>query len=69
MTVKVAKGLKGIFGNHLTANGCQNVKLCNIVEIWSLKKFKNLKYGSFFHKIFVKSQFKTGMMKTLKMMR
>ena len=30
---------KDIFGNHLTANGCQNAKLCDIVEIW--KKLKN----------------------------
>ena len=22
------------FGNHLTANGCQNVKFCVIIEIW-----------------------------------
>ena len=24
---------KGIFGNHLTAKDCQNVKFCDIVEI------------------------------------
>ena len=29
---------KDIFGNHLTANGCQNAKFCDIVEIW--KKLK-----------------------------
>ena len=33
----------GIFCNHLTANGCQNAKFCDIVEIW-----KKLKNGSFF---------------------
>ena len=34
---------KGIFGNHLTVNGCQNVNFCNIVKTW-----KKLKNGSFF---------------------
>ena len=54
---------KGIFGNHLAANGWQNAKFCDIVEIW-----KKLKDGSFFHKIFVRSYFKIGTMKIPKMM-
>ena len=55
---------KGIFGNHLTDNGCQNSKFCDIVEIW-----KKLKNSNFFHKIFVKSHFKIGTMKMPKMTR
>ena len=34
---------KGIFGNHLAAIGCQNAKICEIVQIW-----KKLKHASFF---------------------
>ena len=25
---------KGIFGNHVTANGCQNMIFCEILETW-----------------------------------
>ena len=41
------------FGNCLTANGCQNVKFCDMLIMW-----KKLKNGKFFYKIFVKSSFK-----------
>ena len=55
---------KGIFGNHLTANGCQNPKFCDIVEIR-----KKLKISSFFQIILVKSHFKIGSIKIPKMTR
>ena len=29
---------KGIFSNHLTVNGCQNVEFCDFVEIWKKTK-------------------------------
>ena len=53
---------KGIFGNHLTPNVCQNAKFCDRVEIW-----KKLKNGGFLRKIFVRSPFKAGTMKIPKM--
>ena len=31
--------LKGIFGNHLSVNVCQNVKFCDIVKIWRMLIF------------------------------
>ena len=34
---------EGIFGNHLTAYGNQNVKFCNILEIW--KKLKMVPFS------------------------
>lgn len=34
---------EGIFGNHLTAHGNQNVKFCNILEIW--KKLKMVPFS------------------------
>ena len=55
---ETAHSSKGIFGNDLTANGCHNIKICDIVKIW-----KKLKNASFFHKFFVKSYFKIGTMK------
>ena len=55
---------KTTFGNHLTANGYQNVIFCDRAESW-----KKLGNGSFFHHIFVKSHFKTGTMKIPKMRR
>ena len=48
---------KGILGNRLTANDCQNAKFCDIVETWKI-----LKNGTFLKKI-VKSHFKIGTMK------
>ena len=56
---------KDIFGNHLTANGCQNAKFCDIVEIW--KKLKNDTF--FIFNSFVKSHFTIGSMKIPKMTR
>ena len=53
---------KGIFRNHLPANSYQNVKLCDIAEIW-----KKLKMVVFYKKNFVKSHFKTGITKIAKM--
>ena len=38
---------KGIFGNHLTANGCQNINFCNTVKIW--KKLKNGSFNPLMH--------------------
>ena len=43
---------KGIFGNHLPANGCEKAKFCDIAEIW-----KDIKNGSFFKNIFYQKSF------------
>ena len=56
----------GIFGNHLSGNGCQKVKFCGIKEVWN--KLKNGRFLSKKSK-FVKSHFKIGTKKIPKMSR
>ena len=49
---------------HSTTVCYQNVKFCDMIELW-----KKLRYSSFFHKRFDKSHFKIGAMKISTMAR